>query len=274
MPKIQNPQLTDTCFYCGAPANYISVNTKKMRCCEKQHQCPGIIKRQQSGRDEKYEKMGSGYLSSHMKKLSERGHIKLKELNDTDEDWKLRKSINMSKAIEQNGGRSGENNPHFGKEHSDEAREKMRVSASTRDNSNIGKYQRTDYHRNLLSQCITQRTTSGRMRKNCNTKPEQIFKRILDELNIQYTQQFLIQYGLLGKSEVWFRHCYDFFINGTNFIVEIDGDYWHRQPATIKRDLVCQQIATERGYTVIRFWEKDLKNNPSCILETVKYLLE
>jgi len=64
--------------------------------------------------------------------------------------------------------------------------------------------------------------------KSKNTKPELLFKNILEELNLKFEQQKSI-----GKYK-----C-DFYIPDYKLIVEIDGDYWHANPSLFKEtDLI------------------------------------
>jgi len=168
MPKINNPSTDDTCFYCTRQAFYVSVNTKRKRCQEKVTQCPAVTEKQQQSRDNNWTSLGDKI--THMKQLSVLAHDKLKVLHE-DEVWRSARAANITKAKEQID-TSGENNPMYGRTHSAISREKMVRSAQTRDNTNIGKYQRTQKHRNIASQNITKLLKEGRLFKSVNTKPE------------------------------------------------------------------------------------------------------
>ena len=86
MPELIQPH-SNLCFYCGEKANYISFNSKKYRCSEKQSGCKGIIKRQEEGRQ-----LNISYEDriKHMKLMSENGHSKLKKLHKN-KKWKKKK---------------------------------------------------------------------------------------------------------------------------------------------------------------------------------------
>lgn len=102
--------------------------------------------------------------------------------------------------------------------------------------------------------------------KSKNTKPELLFQNILDNLNIEYLKQKVIR-----------KYRCDFYIPEYHLIVEIDGDYWHANPAKYSaEDLIGakKQLAKEiwendkkksstiisEGYNLIRYWASELKN--------------
>jgi len=94
-----------------------------------------------------------------------------------------------------------------------------------------------------------------------DTKPELKMKEILTSLNIPFGHQFR-----LGN------HLYDFHILNTNILIEVDGDYWHSNPKkfiklnkiqkeTKQRDIKNEQLAKDKGFILLRFWEDDILNN-------------
>lgn len=98
--------------------------------------------------------------------------------------------------------------------------------------------------------------------KSSNTSIEIAIKYILNEMGVAYKHQFR-----LG------RFIFDFKVQDS-ILIECDGDYWHSNPLfynesnvndkqkLIKnRDIMKNQIAKEQGYTLLRFWENDIKNN-------------
>lgn len=118
-----------------------------------------------------------------------------------------------------------------------------------------------------------------------NTKPELLFKNILEELNLEFQQQKSV-----GKYK-----C-DFYIPIYNVIVEIDGDYWHANPSIFKEyDLIGpknilakdiwasdnqkNQFILNEGFNLLRYWSSNI-NNISCekifedIVQTSKKLDE
>lgn len=101
------------------------------------------------------------------------------------------------------------------------------------------------------------------------TDIEILFKETLEELNIPY--QFKYRIYTKNKKPFWFRE-FDFLINNTNILIEIDGDYWHGNEETQgdlnefqienrKKDKIKEDFASENGYRVFRFWGSKIKNS-------------
>jgi len=95
---------------------------------------------------------------------------------------------------------------------------------------------------------------------------------ILDELNIDYEQQFHLD-----------PYHYDFKVGNT--LIEYNGDYWHCNPDiyengpinynqlyTVKKDANKYEIAKENGYEVLVVWENDLINNKNKVLDMMAVL--
>ena len=127
MPLLINPTTNDTCFHCGKQAFYESFNTKIKRCVERVTSCPGVIAKMNKSRSE------NGFdIAAHMKKMSENGNKKLKELH-SDTEWVKIKGKNISQQIEERGGHFGSNNPMYNKNHSDKTKKKQSDKALMRD---------------------------------------------------------------------------------------------------------------------------------------------
>jgi len=266
MPKINSPTEKDVCDFCGGPALFISVNSKKKRCCEQVTKCPGFINTAKQSR------ASNGFdLTSHMRKMSKVGNERQQELAK-DPLWLKQKSDRISDAVTRRGGHSGSGNPMFGRIQSDESREKMRQAAGLRDNTNIGRYARTDYHRDLSSNRAIRMILNGKWKYSSNTRPERILKDVLTFNGIDFVHQYLIQFKNQSDQKV-FRHLYDFKISNTNILIEVDGDYWHSLPQAIARDKVCSQIAISRGFELLRFSEKSLVKDLASVCVTLETVL-
>lgn len=87
-----------------------------------------------------------------------------------------------------------------------------------------------------------------------NTAPERHFIEWCDRNNIPYTQQYRLVYQ---------GHPYDFHINGTKILVEIDGTFWHSRPEQICKDSIQVQEASQLGYDVVRITDQQ-QRNPDC----------
>lgn len=113
MPKLLNPTINDTCFYCNMQANWISINSKALRCTERVTCCPGFITKAENSRKRN---INPHERAKHMKKMSVNGNKKLKELH-SDPLWVATKSKNISSAVHARGGHRGENNPMHNRKH-------------------------------------------------------------------------------------------------------------------------------------------------------------
>lgn len=94
-----------------------------------------------------------------------------------------------------------------------------------------------------------------------NTKPELYTKKLLEQLNVVFIQQ----YELSG-------FYYDFFLPEHNVLIEVNGDYFHSNPTkyvrskwnrmqkkNYKRDKIKLAVALRKGYRIFYIWESDLK---------------
>lgn len=100
---------------------------------------------------------------------------------------------------------------------------------------------------------------------------EKEFAKYLDEWNIKYKQQQRIN-----------NKVFDFKIENTNIILEVDGDFWHTNPKfypngplypsqvkCIANDLKKDLILKEAGYKLIRIWQDDIKNDIEGVKERI-----
>lgn len=119
--------------------------------------------------------------------------------------------------------------------------------------------------------------------KGKNTKPEIKIRKLLWENSIR---GYRIHYDLPGKPDITFTKY--------KIAIFIDGCYWHkcpecfREPKTntefwmkkingnVERDQKITKELEDSGWTVLRFWEhevrKDTENIISIILDTIKSL--
>jgi len=105
---------------------------------------------------------------------------------------------------------------------------------------------------------------AAKKRSYTNTKPELEFAALLSLNNIEYNTQQKISW-----KHGWWKF-YDFYIPEKNILVEVDGTYWHgknlkdneldvRQIHTRKNDLIKNDLAIKRGYTLIRIWSDEIQ---------------
>jgi very-short-patch-repair endonuclease len=55
--------------------------------------------------------------------------------------------------------------------------------------------------------------------------------------------------------------------------IEVDGDYWHTLPKKIIADKRKNTYLTNRGYTVLRFWEHEIYNDLNMCLKRIEEAL-
>jgi very-short-patch-repair endonuclease len=107
------------------------------------------------------------------------------------------------------------------------------------------------------------------------SKLEEDFARdFLDKLKVRYVYQF--EAKDIGR-------FYDFYLPDVNLIIEIDGSYFHSDPRLVKEenmnpmqkrnkrvDEYKDRWALMHGIPLIRFWEKDIRENPKMIMDELK----
>lgn len=126
---------------------------------------------------------------------------------------------------------------HSGKRHSEESKEKMRKAT-------------------------LERIANGDF-KQTKTLPHRTFAKLLDRLQIEYTEEHVI--------DCW---SFDFLLLDSQILVEVDGDYFHSNPKIYPngpisktqkinkyRDDKKNKFCKTNNLKLIRFWECDILNN-------------
>ena len=89
--------------------------------------------------------------------------------------------------------------------------------------------------------------------KQFDTKPELKFQKFLEQANIAFTKQYIIE-TVNGN---W---TYDFYIPSLLMLVEIDGEYWHSKSLEqVNRDKIKSNVAGLAGYKLARISDKDFR---------------
>jgi len=103
---------------------------------------------------------------------------------------------------------------HTGKKHTKESLIKISIASSER-------WKRPDFREKMLPHMVEM------MKKNPNTnsKPEIRVREILEQLKINFIQQFSIKYEDFDIKPI--RRYYDFYLIDYGILLEIHGDYWH-----------------------------------------------
>lgn len=114
--------------------------------------------------------------------------------------------------------------------------------------------------------------TSINKNKSSGSKIEKKVASILDDIGLSYHRQFFIK----GS-----RHPYDFKLEDSKILIEVNGKYWHADPRYYKKDDIVNQpgdkslikaseiwdkdrkiieYANNHGYRVITLWEDEIRN--------------
>ncbi len=119
--------------------------------------------------------------------------------------------------------------------------------------------------------------------KSRDTKPEVILRKALWHRGLRYRKNYN---ALPGKPDI--------VLIRQKIAIFVDGDFWHAkghqdQPGeqikshqkywkpklkrNVERDKEVNDMLTELGWMVLRFWESDVKKNlDSCVKEIFRYL--
>lgn len=89
---------------------------------------------------------------------------------------------------------------------------------------------------------------------------EQRFAAWLDNNGISFERQKQLTKG---------HHRYDFYLNGTNILVEIDGAYWHNKKSQQIKDKKFIDEAEKLGYNVIRFSDTEINETKDICFERI-----
>lgn len=111
--------------------------------------------------------------------------------------------------------------------------------------------------------------------KNRKSKLELIFENILLKLGINFEYQFQLKHSL-----------FDFYLTDLNILIEVDGDFHHCNPNSNHKDAIYpiqkktklnddykNNLAKLNNYTLIRFWEHDIKNNIDEVILKLKEII-
>ncbi len=106
--------------------------------------------------------------------------------------------------------------------------------------------------------------------------PERLRKTRRKETGIErIVANLLLEMGLQHQREVGFGPwTVDFVLPDLQLVIQADGDYWHAHPDSFptekltkqqrdrrRLDKACDSYFTNRGYGVLRFWERDIHKN-------------
>lgn len=112
--------------------------------------------------------------------------------------------------------------------------------------------------------------------RNKKTKLEIKFQSILESLGFIEKIDFIYQKQISSA-------IFDFYFEGKNLLIEVDGDFHHCNPnsihsipkydiqlKTISNDIRKNRIADNKKIKLLRFWELDINNNLDSVIEILK----
>lgn len=134
-----------------------------------------------------------------------------------------------------------------------------------RSKKEIGKAFMTEVRRQQLSQLAHDgKIGIHRPGARRNTKPERQFRHWAESNDILITEQFQIRKG---------HHRYDFLLNDTKIIVEVDGIFWHSSPEQKEKDRRHTREAEQHGYTMVRFTDEEIDNSKGSCFNKLKEMI-
>jgi very-short-patch-repair endonuclease len=172
----------------------------------------------------------------------------------------------------------GNNNPFYGKKHTNEHKEKI---SDVQIKSGSFRYKNKGGNpKKLIKNCKFCKKVYKTIQSNKSvyccykcalkdnfgfdynkkTKPEMYVEKYLKDNNISYKYN----YELCGK-------LYDFYIPTFNLLIEVDGTYWHGKNKSLnelnsiqlknyQNDKIKNGLAEKHGYNLLRVWEDELEN--------------
>ena len=77
-------------------------------------------------------------------------------------------------------------------------------------------------------------------------------QNFLSELKIDY-------FAHHNFNNIQHKYQCDIWIPSMNLVLECDGDYWHSYPIGTEIDHIRTQELKEKGFKVLRLWEREIK---------------
>lgn len=182
---------------------------------------------------------------------------------------------------------TGENNPFYGKTHSQETKDHLSEIRKGKDLGNWRGRKHKDETKAKISRCRKEEwenlTDEERKIKLENlmkgvlsqltykeTTPEKEISNILNECNISYVK----------NHRMYNKFFVDFYIEKHNAIIEVFGDYWHCHPKKfpVPNEHQIKQMAKDKsrlaylkkcGHEVLVLWENEIKINKAEVSKKI-----
>jgi very-short-patch-repair endonuclease len=174
----------------------------------------------------------------------------------------------------------GQSNPMYGKLHSKETRHN--ISQKRKEKFANGEYTFiTSEKWSSAAKIVWQR--DGYREKMSKLKKDWIkkngFKCESSDLE-KYFSEIVTQHGISLESQYFLDgKFFDFWVPDTKVLVECDGNFYHCHPQThpiptydiqkhnVQNDIIKNQIAEVHGFKLLRFWESDIHERPSWVIQ-------
>jgi very-short-patch-repair endonuclease len=199
------------------------------------------------------------------KKMYQSGELKIWNKGLTMDDERVKNNIEKVMANPNRGKNIAKKLKGVAK--SENHKEKIKIAANIRWSD---KNEREKQSHRLISHLIKNNY------KNKKTKLEIKFQSTLESLGFIENIDFIYQKQISSA-------IFDFYFEGKNLLIEVDGDFHHCNPnsihsipkydiqlKTISNDIRKNRIADNKKIKLLRFWELDINNNLDSVIEILK----
>jgi very-short-patch-repair endonuclease len=166
-----------------------------------------------------------------------------------------REKISRANSGEKNGMKKG---------HSEEA--KLKIGESSRKHWEDPEFRKKQEDYSKTEAAIRSRSASCAKALKVgkrDTIPERAIECLLISAGIEFEKQKIVK-RCNGR-----RWVVDFYLPGSNLIIECDGDYWHKYPTGTERDMQKTKELSDLGFFVVRIWEHEAKILSKQDLDTI-----
>lgn len=145
---------------------------------------------------------------------------------------------------------AGQNNPSFGRKQSEAEKKKRHQAVQS---AVLKKYGKTSVELMQIA-----------LGSKAETSIERKLYECLDELNVTYEKKYKIWITKVHYKE------YDAYVPSKKLLIEVDGDYWHGNPAIytelneqqtkmVHNDIFKEELAKQNGMELVRFWQSEVE---------------
>jgi very-short-patch-repair endonuclease len=169
------------------------------------------------------------------------------------------------------------NNYALNYKHTNEAKEKIRITSTGRKHSpesiekiKLIQQNRSEQTKKKMSDNAIKRIQNNKT-KFKDTKPELDVEQILKDNDINYVKQFRLS-----------NRLFDFYLTDYNLLIEVDGIFYHGkgiedkdlkyevQKRARKSDNIKNDLAIEKGFNLIRIWQDEIDEFKKYIKDIIK----